>query len=96
MTGRGGSGPGFPPVPDGYPESMSNLKSRAAKKAAKKAAKVTAKHAVHGAVSKTRRSPFHTATLLAAGTIVGAVGAWLAARSRYAPALGPGTPPSGA
>jgi len=72
---------------------MSNLKSRTAKKAAKKAAKVTAKHAVHGAVSKTRRSPFHTATLLAAGTIVGAVGAWLAARSRYAPALGPGEPP---
>jgi len=74
---------------------MSNLKSRATKKAAKKAAKVTAKHAVHGAVSKTRRSPLHTVTLLGAGTIVGAVGAWVAARSRYAPALGPGAPNPG-
>jgi len=66
---------------------MSTLKSRAARKAAKKAAKVTARHVVHGTVSKGRRSPFHTASLLAAGAAIGASATWLAGRARHAPAV---------
>jgi hypothetical protein len=54
--------------------------------AARKAAKATAKHTAHGAASKLKREPIRAATLLAIGSIAGAVGGWLLTRgSRVAP-----------
>ncbi len=48
---------------------------------ARKAARATAKHTAHGAASKLRREPLRTATLLAAGALLGAFAGWAAGRS---------------
>lgn len=50
----------------------------------RKAAKATVRHSVRGTVSKARREPPRTITLLSVGAILGAVGGWLVGR-RSAP-----------
>jgi hypothetical protein len=54
---------------------------------ARKAVKSTAKHTAHGTVSKLRRDPLRTTTLLGLGGLAGAAAGWFlahvsAARSR--------------
>jgi hypothetical protein len=48
---------------------------------ARKAVKSTAKHTAHGTLSKLKRSPVRTATLLGIGSAAGAAAGWLLARS---------------
>lgn len=55
---------------------------------ARKAVKATAKHGAHGTMSKLRRDPMRTGTLLALGAAVGALAGWLAGRSS-GPQAGP-------
>lgn len=48
----------------------------------KKAAKATMRHSVRGTVSKARREPPRTATLLGVGVAGGVLAGWFAARRR--------------
>ena len=54
--------------------------ARIARTVGLKAAKATARHSVRGAVSKARRKPFRSATLLGVGVMAGATAGWFAAR----------------
>jgi hypothetical protein len=47
---------------------------------ARKAVKSTAKHTAHGTVSKLKRDPLRTTTLLGLGGVLGGLAAWLFAR----------------
>ncbi len=47
---------------------------------ARKGATAVARHSAHGVMSKARRRPMRTATLLGAGTCLGAASGWMAAR----------------
>lgn len=47
----------------------------------RKAAKSAAKHTAHGTVSKLKRNPLRTVTLLGLGGAVGAAAGWKAARN---------------
>ncbi len=58
----------------GYLADMSAIKRTATRKAAKAAAK----HTAHGTVSKLRRNPLRTATLLGLGGIIGGAAGWFA------------------
>ena len=55
---------------------MSSIK----KSLARKAVKSTAKHTAHGTVSKLKRSPLRTVTLLGIGAAAGAIAGWFLAR----------------
>lgn len=63
---------------------MSPLKSLIARKAAR----ATARHGVHGTASKLRREPFRSATLLAAGALVGACAGWAVGHGSASPPAG--------
>ena len=54
--------------------------ARSARTVGMKAAKATARHSVRGAVSKARRKPLRSATLLGVGVMAGATAGWFAAR----------------
>lgn len=64
----------------------------------RKAGKATVRHAAHGTVSKARRDPLRSATLLGIGSFIGALTAWIAARRTAAqqpqPAPPMATPPT--
>jgi hypothetical protein len=49
-------------------------------KLGKRAAKATFRHSVHGVVSKAKRQPLRSATLLSAGGMIGATAGWIAGR----------------
>jgi len=51
------------------------------KSLARKAAKAAANHTAHGTVSKLKRDPMRTATLLGLGGVVGAAAGWMAGRT---------------
>ena len=55
---------------------------------ARKTVKAGAKHTAHGTVSKLRREPVRTATLLGAGALVGGFAGWAAGRSSASPSAG--------
>jgi membrane protein YqaA with SNARE-associated domain len=48
---------------------------------ARKAVKSTAKHTTHGTAAKLKREPVRATTLLALGSLLGGLAAWLIARS---------------
>lgn len=48
---------------------------------ARKAVKSTAKHTAHGTASKLRREPVRATTLLALGSLFGALAGWFLTRS---------------
>ncbi|HEX3238919.1 MAG TPA: hypothetical protein VHR18_02145 [Solirubrobacterales bacterium] len=50
-------------------------------KVARKAVKKTAKHTTRGAVSKLKRDPMRSTTLLGLGAVIGALAGWLLGRS---------------
>ena len=50
----------------------------------RKAAKATVKHGVRGTVTKAKREPPRTLSVLAIGLVVGAIVGWLIARKRAA------------
>jgi membrane protein YqaA with SNARE-associated domain len=52
---------------------------------ARKAVKSTAKHTAHGTASKLKREPVRATTLLALGSLLGALAGWLIARSSASP-----------
>ena len=51
------------------------------KKLARKAVSSTAEHTAHGTVSKLKREPLRSATLLTLGGVVGALAGWKLGRS---------------
>lgn len=57
----------------------------------RKATKAVVAHSAHGALSKARRKPARSVTLIGAGAIVGLVTGFVAGRRR-APGLGPMSP----
>jgi len=54
-------------------------------KVARKAVKKTAKHTARGSVSKLRRNPLRSTTLLGLGAAFGAFAGWLVGRSGASP-----------
>ena len=50
------------------------------KKIGKRATRATFRHSVHGLVSKAKRQPFRSATLLSAGGVVGVAAGFIAGR----------------
>lgn len=50
-------------------------------KVARKAVKKTAKHTAHGAVSKVKRTPVRSTTLVVLGAVVGVCAGWFLGRS---------------
>ena len=55
---------------------MANLKQNIGRKAAK----ATFRHSVNGFVSKSKRQPLRSATLLGVGGLVGGTAGWMAGR----------------
>lgn len=61
---------------------MTSPKSYVTKKAARKAAQVTLRHARHGTVTKAKRQPIRSVTLLTVGAALGALVTLLVVRLR--------------
>ncbi|MBA3865436.1 MAG: hypothetical protein H0X42_03670 [Solirubrobacterales bacterium] len=67
------------------------------KQLARKAVTTTAKHTVHGTVSKIKRDPLRTGTLLTVGLVLGGFAGWMIARigsGSDAPAAAPAPTPT--